>query len=60
MNLEIIMALKEICLTDVEIATVNAVILIFSVLLSLLTMQNHLFIVSSNHFEKTKSQIAYL
>ena len=60
MNLEIIMALKEICLTDVEIATVNAVILIFSVLLSLLTMQNHFYIVSSNHFEKTKSQIAYL
>lgn len=60
MNLEIIMVLMEICLIAVEIATVNAVVLLFFVLLSLLTMQNHLFIVSSNHFEKTKSRIAYL
>ena len=60
MNLEIIMVLKEICLIAVEIASVNAVVLLFSLVLSLLTMQNHLFIVSSTHFEKTKSQIAYL
>ena len=60
MNLEIIMVLKEICLIPIEIAIVNAVVLLFSVLLLLLTMQNHLFIVSSNHFEKTKSQVAYL
>ena len=60
MNLEIIMVLKEICLIPIEIAIVNAVVLLFSVFLSLLTMQNHLFIVLSNHFEKTKSQIAYL
>ena len=54
------MVLKEIFLIPVEIAIVNAVVSLFSVLLSLLTMQNHLFILSSNHFKKTKSQIAYL
>ena len=60
MSLEIIIVLMEICLIAVEIATVNAIVLLFFVLLSLLTMPNQLFMVSSNHFEKTKSRVAYL